>query len=38
MGSRHPERVAGLNYLDAAYGPAFYYSAHGDLWIDSLEV
>jgi pimeloyl-ACP methyl ester carboxylesterase len=24
VGSRHPERVAGLVYLDAAYGPAFH--------------
>jgi pimeloyl-ACP methyl ester carboxylesterase len=38
VGSRHPERVAGLIYLDAGDGPAFYDSAHGDLRIDSLEV
>ncbi len=24
IGSRHPEKVAGLVYLDAAYGPAFH--------------
>jgi len=38
VGSRHPERVAGLIYLDAGYGYAFYDVAHGDLEIDSLEV
>jgi non-heme chloroperoxidase len=38
VGSRHPERVAALVYLDAGYGYAFYDFAHGDLRIDSLEV
>jgi len=38
VGSRHSERVAGLVYLDAGNGPAFYDSAHGDLRVDSLEV
>lgn len=38
IGSRHPEKVAGLIYLEAAYGYAFYDQAHGDLKIDSLEV
>jgi non-heme chloroperoxidase len=38
VGSRYPERMAGLIYLDAGYGYAFYDSAHGDLRIDSLEV
>ena len=38
VGSRRPERVAGLVYLDAAYGYAFYDSARGDVWIDSLEL
>jgi non-heme chloroperoxidase len=28
VGSRHPEKVAGLIYLDAAYGFAFYDRAH----------
>lgn len=30
IGSRYPERVAGLIYLDAAYSYAFYDAAHGD--------
>ena len=30
VGSRHPKRVAGLIYLDAGYGYAFYDSARGD--------
>jgi pimeloyl-ACP methyl ester carboxylesterase len=38
IGSRHPERVAGLVYLDAAYGYAFYDRARGDLMLDSLEL
>jgi len=36
VGSRHPERVAGLIYLEAAYPYAFYDRAVGDLVIDSL--
>lgn len=38
VGSRHPEKVAGLIYLDAGYGYAFYNRAQGDLTIDSIEV
>jgi pimeloyl-ACP methyl ester carboxylesterase len=38
VGSRHPERVAGLIYLEAAYPYAFYDRAIGDLMIDSLEM
>jgi pimeloyl-ACP methyl ester carboxylesterase len=38
IGSRHPDRVAGLVYLDSGYAYAFYDSARGDVWIDSLEV
>ncbi|HEY6253652.1 MAG TPA: alpha/beta hydrolase, partial [Candidatus Angelobacter sp.] len=38
VGSRHPERVAGLIYLDAAYSYAFYDSTQGDLNLDSLEL
>jgi pimeloyl-ACP methyl ester carboxylesterase len=34
IGSRRPEKVAGLVYLDAAYGYAYYDPAHGDLNID----
>ena len=37
IGSRHPEKVAGLIYLDAAYPYAFYDPAHGDLVLDSNE-
>lgn len=38
IGSRHPEKVAGLIYLDAAYSYAFYDSTQGDLNLDSLEL
>ena len=38
IGSRHPEKVAGLIYLDAGYQYAFYDPAHGNLIIDSIEV
>lgn len=34
IGSRHPEKVAGLVYLDAAHGYAYYDAARGDLNID----
>ena len=34
IGSRHPKRVAGLIYLDAAYGYAIYDSSQGYLSID----
>ena len=34
VGSRHPERVAGLIYLDAGYAYAYYDRARGDLGID----
>jgi non-heme chloroperoxidase len=34
IGSRYPERVAGLVYLDAAYGWAFYDQPHGDFDVD----
>lgn len=37
VAARHPERVAGLIYLDAAFGYAFYNKAHGDLNIDGNE-
>lgn len=36
VGSRHPERVAGLIYLDAAYSYAYYDASRGDLNIDVL--
>jgi pimeloyl-ACP methyl ester carboxylesterase len=35
IGSRHPERVSGLVYLDATYGYAFYDSSHGWMSIDA---
>ena len=38
IGSRYPERIAGLVYLDSVYDYAFYDSARGDVWIDSLEL
>ena len=38
IGSRHPERVAGLVYLDSGYAYAFYDKARGDVYIDALEV
>jgi pimeloyl-ACP methyl ester carboxylesterase len=34
VGSRHPERVAGLIYLDAGYAYAYYDRSRGDLGID----
>lgn len=37
VGSRFPDKIAGLIYLDAAYPYAFYDSAVGDLSIDFLE-
>jgi pimeloyl-ACP methyl ester carboxylesterase len=38
VASRHPEEVAGLIYLDAAYGYAFYNPAYPDPNIDLLAV
>jgi non-heme chloroperoxidase len=38
VGSRHPEKVAGLIYLDAAYSYAYYDRSQGDLNIDSHEL
>jgi non-heme chloroperoxidase len=38
VGSRHPDRVSGLIYLDAAYSYAFYDASHGDLDIDLNEL
>jgi non-heme chloroperoxidase len=34
IGSRHPDKVAGLIYLDAAYGYGFYDEAQGDFDVD----
>ncbi len=41
VGSRHPEKIAGLIYLEAAYSYAFYDESSGDtmnLLIDSIEL
>jgi non-heme chloroperoxidase len=38
IGSRHPERVAGLIYLDAAYGFAYYDPGSGDFDVDLNEL
>ncbi len=38
VGSRHPEEVAGLIYLDAAYAYAYYDRSVGDLKLDSIEL
>ena len=38
VGSRHPEKVAGLIYLDAGYQYAYYDRSRGDLNIEVNEV
>jgi len=38
VGSRHPEKVAGLVYLDAGYGYAYYDRSRGDLTLDVLDL
>lgn len=38
MGTRHPEKIAGLVYLDAAYGFAYYDAAHGDSVFDLFSL
>ena len=38
IGSRHPEKIAGLVYLDAAYAYAYYDPSHGDLDVDLAEL
>ena len=38
VGSRHPEKVAGLIYLDAGYDYAYYDRSRGSLDLDALEV
>jgi non-heme chloroperoxidase len=38
VGSRHPEKVAGLIYLDAGYPYAYYDRSRGDLNIDLIEL
>jgi non-heme chloroperoxidase len=38
IGSRHPEKVAGLIYLDAGYAYAYYDRSRGDMRIDLKEL
>jgi non-heme chloroperoxidase len=38
VASRHPERVAGLIYMEAGFEYAFYDNARGDFRIDLLEL
>jgi pimeloyl-ACP methyl ester carboxylesterase len=38
VGSRYPEKIAGLVYLDAAYSYAFYDPSTGDLNLDVIEL
>jgi pimeloyl-ACP methyl ester carboxylesterase len=38
IGARHPEKVAGLIYLDAGYGFAYYDRVHGDVWLDMIDL
>ncbi|MGA8598704.1 MAG: alpha/beta fold hydrolase [Bryobacteraceae bacterium] len=37
-GSQHPEKVAGLIYLDAGYSYAYYDRSRGDFLIDSVDL
>ena len=38
IGSRHPEKVSGLVYLEAGYDYAFYDQSHGNVTIDVNEI
>ncbi|MBS1799708.1 MAG: alpha/beta hydrolase [Acidobacteria bacterium] len=38
LGSRHPDKVAGLIYLDAGYPYAMYDKANGNLLIDTIDL
>ena len=38
IGTRHPEKVAGLIYLDAGYSYAYYDRQHGEFMLDSAEL
>jgi non-heme chloroperoxidase len=38
IGSRHPDKVSGLIYLDAGYGYAFYDRSRGNLLLDSIDL
>ncbi len=37
VATRHPDKIAGLVYLDAGYSYALYDQVHGDLNLDGLE-
>ena len=38
IGSRQPDKIASLVYLEAGYGYAFYDNVHGEFPIDALEL
>jgi pimeloyl-ACP methyl ester carboxylesterase len=38
VGARHPEKVAGLVYLDAGFPYAYYDSSQGDLLLDTIDL
>jgi len=38
IGSRFPDKIAGLVYLDAGYSYAFYDAKHGDLLLDMIAL
>ena len=38
VGSRFPDKVAGLIYLDSGYSYAYYDRSLGNLWIDSIDL
>jgi non-heme chloroperoxidase len=38
IASRHPEKIAGLIYLEAGYGYAFYDRVHGDAIFDFFQL
>jgi non-heme chloroperoxidase len=38
IGSRHPEKVSGLIYLECSGAHSFYDHAHGDLQLDMIDV
>lgn len=38
VGSRHPEKVLALIYMEAAHSYAFYDAAQGDILIDTLDL
>ena len=38
IGSRHPQKVAGLVYLDAGFSYAYYDHIRGDVWLDMIDL